>query len=72
MAGDLSRIMEWKLIDTAPLNRDLELAAVDPEGTHVVVFPCRLTDSGWIDVETNRQVYFSYIRPTHWREWPLS
>ena len=51
--------MEWKLIDTAPLNRDLELAVVDPTGAHVVVFPCRLTDSGWIDVETNKRVYFS-------------
>jgi hypothetical protein len=72
MAGDLSRIMEWKVIDTAPLNRDLELAVVDSAGAHVVVFPCRLTDSGWIDVETNKRVYFSYIRPTHWRDWSLN
>jgi hypothetical protein len=63
--------MEWKLIDTAPFDRDLELAMIDPTGTHVVAFPCRrLTDNGWIDVETNKQVY--YIRPTHWRDWLLS
>jgi hypothetical protein len=62
--------MEWKLIDTAPFNRDLELAVVDSKGTHVVAFPCRrLTDNGWIDVETNNQVYFYYVRPTHWRDW---
>jgi hypothetical protein len=57
--------MEWKVINTAPLDRDLELAVIDSKGTHPVVFPCRrLTDSGWIDVETNTQVYFNSIRPT--------
>jgi hypothetical protein len=63
--------MDWKLIETAPSNRDLELAVVDPAGTHLVDFPCRLTDNGWIDVETNKQVYFHHIRPTHWRDWSL-
>jgi hypothetical protein len=62
--------MEWKLIETAPFDRDLELAMIDPTGAHAVAFPCRrLTDSGWIDVETNKQVCFYYIRPTHWRDW---
>jgi len=42
--------MEWKLIDTAPFNRDLELAVIDSKGTHPVASPCRrLTESGWID-----------------------
>ena len=62
--------MEWKLIDTAPLDRDLEVAVIDSEGTHPVAFPCRrLSDSDWIDVETNKQVYFYYVHPTHWRDW---
>jgi hypothetical protein len=30
--------MEWKLIDTAPFDRDLELALIDGTGTHVVAF----------------------------------
>jgi hypothetical protein len=61
-------MMEWNLIDTAPFDRDLELAVIDSTGTHVVAFPCRrLTDNGWIDVETNNRVY--YMRPTHWRNW---
>jgi hypothetical protein len=64
--------MDWKLIDTAPVNRDLELAVVDSTGTHRVAFPCRLTKSGWFDVETNKQLYFHYIRPTHWRDWLLN
>jgi hypothetical protein len=60
--------MDWKQIDSAPFDRDLELAVIDSAGTHVVAFPCRrLTDNGWIDIETNKQVY--YIRPTHWRDW---
>jgi hypothetical protein len=62
--------MEWKLIDTAPFDRDLELAFIDSKGTHPVVFPCRrLADSRWIDIETSKQVCFYYTRPTHWRDW---
>ena len=69
--GDLSSIMEWKPIDTAPFGRDLELAVIDSRGTHLVAFRCRrLTDNGWLDVETNKQVY--YVRPTHWRDWALN
>ena len=65
--------MERKLIDTAPFDRDLELAVVDGKRTHLVAFPCRrLTDDDWIDVETNKQVCFYYIRPTHWRDWLLN
>ena len=60
--------MEWKQIDTAPFERDLELAVIDSGGTRFIAFPCRrLTDDGWLDVETNKRVY--YIRPTHSRDW---
>jgi hypothetical protein len=60
--------MEWKLIDTAPLDRDLELAVINSKGTRVVAFPGRrLTDDGWIDAETGKRVY--YLLPTHWRDW---
>jgi hypothetical protein len=60
--------MDWKLIGTAPLDRDLELAVIDSAGTQIVAFPCRrLGDSGWLDAETNKQVY--NMSPTHWRDW---
>ena len=60
--------MEWKPIDIAPFDRDLELAVIDSKGTRVVAFPCRrLTDNSRIDAETAKRVY--YIRPTHWRDW---
>jgi hypothetical protein len=63
--------MEWKPIDTAPFDRDLELAVIDSRGTRLVAFPCRrVADSGWLDVETDKRVY--YIRPTHWRDWALN
>jgi hypothetical protein len=61
-------IMGWKLIETAPFDRDLELAVLDSKGTQVVAFPCRrVHENGWVDVETNKRVY--YIDPTHWRDW---
>jgi hypothetical protein len=59
---DSSSIMEWKPIDTAPFDRDLELAVIDSRGTRLVAFACRrLTDNSWLDnswldVETNKRV----------------
>ncbi len=58
--------MEWNLIDTAPFDRDLELAVIDSEGAHSLSFPCRRIENGWIEVETNKRLY---IRPSHWRDW---
>jgi hypothetical protein len=62
--------MDWKPIHTAPLDRLVELAVIDGEGTHALAFPCRRITRGWIDAETNKQLY--YIRPTHWRDWSLT
>jgi hypothetical protein len=59
-------MMEWNLIDTAPFDRDLELAVIDSEGAYALSFPCRRTEDGWIEVETERLLY---IRPSHWRDW---
>jgi hypothetical protein len=33
--------MEWQPIAKAPFDRDLELAVMDYDGTHALVFPCR-------------------------------
>ena len=59
-------IMEWKLIETAPFDRDLELAVIDEEGPHALVFPCRRVLMGWMRVENTERVE---VHPTHWREW---
>ena len=59
---------EWKPISTAPFDRDVELAVIDNEGVHALSFRCRLTADGWINAETKQPL--SFIRATHWREWP--
>ena len=43
----------WQQIETAPVDRDLELAVMDEEGQHALVFACRRRlDGGWIDAAT--------------------
>ncbi|GLQ76708.1 hypothetical protein GCM10007881_02230 [Mesorhizobium huakuii] len=56
----------WKLILNAPFGRDLELAVLDEDGEHALVFPCRRVREGWMNVTTGARVD---IRPTHWRDW---
>ena len=47
--------MEWKPIDTAPFERDLEVAVIDSGGTRFVAFPCRvsLTTAGSMSKPTS-------------------
>jgi hypothetical protein len=56
----------WQSISSAPFDRDLELAVIDRDGPHALVFACRRILAGWIDAETRQRVD---VRPTHWREW---
>jgi hypothetical protein len=58
--------MEWQTIATAPFDRDLELAVIDAEGQHALVFPCRRVLRGWAKADTYSPVN---VHPTHWREW---
>jgi hypothetical protein len=58
--------MQWETISTAPFDRDLELAVMDKDGTHALIFPCRRTLGGWTNTQTKRPID---VRPTHWREW---
>jgi len=58
--------MHWLKIETAPFERDLEVAVIDFDGPHPVVFPCRRVLGGWIKADSGRSVQ---LRPTHWREW---
>ena len=59
---------EWRPIsaDPAPFLSDLELAVVDYDGPHALVFPCRRVIGGWVKAETKEPVD---VRPTHWRHW---
>ena len=50
----------------APFDIDLELAVLDREGTHALVFPCRRVSGGWANATTKKRID---AEPTHWREW---
>jgi hypothetical protein len=62
--------MEWKPINTVPLDRDVEIAIIDSKDVHVVACPCRLTHHGWIVAESKKRLY--WVRPTHWRDLSLN
>ena len=57
----------WEEISTAPYDRDLELAVIERDHLHPLVFACRRTPGGWVKVTTHERVA---IHPTHWRPWP--
>ena len=63
---DNSRIAEWRPVSAAPFDCDLEVAVLDWEGAHVLIFPCRRILGGWLDAETKEQID---LEPTHWRSW---
>jgi hypothetical protein len=56
----------WHQVTTAPFDRELELAVIDDDGPHALVFACRRIQNGWMKVETKERLD---VRPTHWREW---
>lgn len=56
----------WKPISSAPFGRELELAVLDEDGEHALVFPCSKGREGWKNVTTGARVD---IHPTHWRDW---
>jgi hypothetical protein len=56
----------WEAIMTAPFDRELELAVIDEDGEHSLVFPCRRVAGGWVNAETGARID---VRPTHWRAW---
>jgi hypothetical protein len=56
----------WQHVSTAPFDRDLELAVIDQDGPHALVFACRRVLNGWIKAESKEGLS---VRPTHWRPW---
>jgi hypothetical protein len=58
--------MDWQPITTAPFGRSIELAVIDANEVHTLVFPCRRAPSGWVNADSNAPVN---VHPTHWREW---
>jgi hypothetical protein len=56
----------WQGISTAPFDRDLELAVIEGDHLHPLVFACRRTAGGWLKAATHERVF---VDPTHWRPW---
>ena len=62
----LYKAFMWQPISGAPFDRDLELAVVDKDEHHALVFPCRRIAGGWMNAGSKKWIDVS---PTHWREW---
>ena len=56
----------WQPINTAPFDRDLQLAVLNEDGENALVFACRRVSDGWMNVRTHQRIE---IHPTHWRPW---
>lgn len=56
----------WQHISTAPFDCDIEIAVIDIDGPHALVFPCRRILGGWMNAETKEWLE---VHPTHWRRW---
>ncbi len=62
----MSNSTTWETISMAPYDRDIELAVVDGDRVHPLVFACRRTPGGWVKATTLERVN---VNPTHWRLW---
>lgn len=56
----------WEGVTTAPFGRDLELAVIEGNAIHKLVFPCRRIPGSWVKAETAERIL---VQPTHWRAW---
>jgi hypothetical protein len=60
-------VMIWLKIETAPFDRDVDVAVVEDNGKlYPVIFPCRRVLGGWTKGASGGAVT---IHPTHWRHW---
>lgn len=59
-------IRVWTPIDSAPFDLDLQLAVLETDGAHSLIFPCRRVIGGWVSALDGGRID---IRPTHWRLW---
>jgi hypothetical protein len=70
LGGPDTPSVEWQCIANAPNDRDLELAVINYDGIHALVFPCRRVLEGWTNTETKEKLIG--LLPTHWRKWQAS
>ena len=59
---------QWRDIQSAPFDREIELATIDDDGCRVSGF-CLRHEGDWFDAETLRPIQ---VTATHWRfRWPV-
>lgn len=66
--SNLANRGEWRPVDAAPFDRDLEIAVIRGATPHAVAFPCRRILRGWMKAKTREHLK---VRPTHWRAWRI-
>jgi hypothetical protein len=64
--ASMTETSPWQPVSTAPFDCELELAVIDYDGPHALVFPSRRVLKGWIKAETKKRIE---VYPTHWRRW---
>jgi hypothetical protein len=63
----LPYLSQWRLISTAPYNRELELRITDNGETVTLEFPClRTNEEAWINVDLGTEIK---VQPVEWRVW---
>lgn len=55
----------WRPIQSAPFDTEVELAVIDHQGVHALIFPCRRQIGFWQD----QRGLPVLVHPTHWRYW---
>jgi hypothetical protein len=57
---------DWQPIATAPLDRNVQVGVTSKSGILAIFFPCRRTESGWINAVVKAPLLHE---PACWREW---
>lgn len=60
------RLRRWQPIANAPYGVELQVAVIEDDRMHALVFPCRRNVHGWLNAKSGASVQ---IHPTHWRQW---
>jgi hypothetical protein len=55
----------WQPISGVPADQEVEVLVTDNFGSYPLAFPCRLTQKGWVNANTESPLE---VHPTHWRQ----
>jgi hypothetical protein len=48
---------DWQPISSAPFDLDLQLSVIEKGEVHILIFPCRRVQAGWVDSKTVKPVF---------------